>query len=83
MAIPALTTPAPLVDGSISANPLSQNSVQSYWPDMLDFSAMSYNEVNETIGNADLFSTALLDLPCNDGNPLWTDWMGLPDFNYS
>jgi hypothetical protein len=80
--IPNLTTPSPLVDGLISANPLSQHSVESYWPDMLDFSAMSYNEVNETVGNADLFNTALLDLPWNEGNPLWTDWMGLPDFTY-
>jgi hypothetical protein len=83
MAIPDLISPSPLVDGNISANPLSQHSMQSYWPDAsIDFSAMSYNEVNETVGNADLFSTALLDLPWNDGNPLWTDWMGSPDFNY-
>jgi hypothetical protein len=84
IAIPDLTSPSPLIDGSVLANPLSQHSVQSYWPDAsIDFSAMSYHEINETVGNADLFSTALLDLPWNEGNPLWTDWMGFPDFNYS
>jgi hypothetical protein len=61
---------------------MGPDPISSYWPDTLDFSAMSYNEVNETVTNSDLFSTALLDLPWNDSNPLWTDWMNLPDFNF-
>jgi hypothetical protein len=82
MAIPDLLSPAPapLVHGTL--NHLSPDPISSYWPDDLDFSAMSYNEVNETVTNSDLFSTALLDLPWNDSKPLWTDWMNLPDFNY-
>lgn len=78
--LPTLTSP--LVDGVLSANQLLQDPINSYWPDTLDFSAMSYNEVNETVTNSDLFSAALLDLPWDEGNPLWTDWMNLPDFNY-
>ena len=54
----------------------------NYWPDRLDFSAMSSNEVNETVTNSDLFSVGLLDMPWTDSNPLWTDWMNLPDFNF-
>ncbi|KAI1556333.1 TesB Acyl-CoA thioesterase [Pyrenophora tritici-repentis] len=79
MAIPALLSPAH-VDGASPNN--HTDPVTGYWSDTLDFSAMSYNEVNETVTNSDLFSAALLDLPWSDSNPLWTDWMSLPDFNY-
>ncbi|KAF1837421.1 hypothetical protein BDW02DRAFT_491348 [Decorospora gaudefroyi] len=82
MTIPDLVSPSPLVDGVLSANPTDRDPVSSYWPPTLDFSAMSYNEVNETVTNSDLFSTALLDLQWNDSNPLTMDWMNLPDFNY-
>ncbi|KAH4111960.1 hypothetical protein HBH47_233060 [Parastagonospora nodorum] len=57
--------------------------VSNLWPQPLDFSAMSYNEVNETVTNSDLFSTAMLDLPWDSSNQLmWTDWLNLPDFNF-
>lgn len=47
------------------------------------FSAMSYNEVNETVTNSDLFASALLDLPWGDDTPLsWVDGINLPDFNF-
>jgi hypothetical protein len=82
MAMPDLVSPFPRVGGTLSAHPTGQDPISNYWPETLDFSAMSYNEVNETVTNSDLFSTALLDLPWNDNNPLWTDWMNLPDFNY-
>ncbi|KAH7066755.1 hypothetical protein BKA63DRAFT_537211 [Paraphoma chrysanthemicola] len=60
-----------------------RDPIGSFWPEPLDFSAMSYNEVNETVTNSDLFSTAMLDLPWDQNNPLmWTDWLNLPDFNF-
>ncbi|KAF2033920.1 hypothetical protein EK21DRAFT_57308 [Setomelanomma holmii] len=60
-----------------------QDPIGTFWPEPLDFSAMSYNEVNETVTNSDLFSTAMLDLPWDNNNPLmWTDWLNLPDFNF-
>jgi hypothetical protein len=57
--------------------------VANLWSQPLDFSAMSYNEVNETVTNSDLFSAAMLDLPWDSSNQLmWTDWLHLPDFNF-
>jgi hypothetical protein len=57
--------------------------VTNLWSQPLDFSAMSYNEVNETVTNSDLFSAAILDLPWDSSNQLmWTDWLHLPDFNF-
>jgi hypothetical protein len=53
------------------------------WPGPLDFSAMSYNEVNETVTNSDWFSTGMLDLPWDSNDPLmWTEWTNLPDLNF-
>lgn len=85
MAIPDLLSPPTLVNNQLArpnSHSIGPNPIGGYWPDTLDFSAMSYNEVNETVTNSDLFSTALLDLPWNESNPLWTDWMNLPDFNF-
>lgn len=75
---------SPLISSmSNTNNGLVQDRVGSFWPEPLDFSAMSYNEVNETVTNSDLFSTAMLDLPWDNSNPLmWTDWTNLPDFNF-
>ncbi|KAL5115471.1 hypothetical protein ACEQ8H_006612 [Pleosporales sp. CAS-2024a] len=57
--------------------------VANLWPQPLDFSAMSYHEVNETVTNSDLFSTTMLDLPWDSTNQLlWTDWLNLPDFHF-
>ncbi len=80
--IPDLLSP-PGTDMAISTNRLPSNQIANFWPNTLPFSAMSYNEVNQTVSNSDLFSTALLDIPWDDNNPTWTDWMNLPDFNYS
>ncbi|KAF1844147.1 uncharacterized protein K460DRAFT_287349 [Cucurbitaria berberidis CBS 394.84] len=81
VAIPGLLPP-PATDATLSSGQLPPDHISNFWPDTLPFSTMSYNEVNETVTNSDLFSTALFDLPWNDSNPLWTDWMNLPDFNY-
>jgi hypothetical protein len=59
------------------------DDVANLWSQPLDFSAMSYNEVNETVTNSDFFSAAILDLPWDSNNQLmWTDWLNLPDFNF-
>lgn len=52
--------------------------------DPLPFSAMSYNEVNETVTNLDFFTTPQLDIWNDDGSymPMWNDMMNLPDFNF-
>jgi hypothetical protein len=61
----------------------AQDPIASLWQEPLDFSAMSYNEVNETVTNSDLFSAAMLDLPWDSSNQLmWTDWLHLPDFTF-
>lgn len=77
---------SPMVQSQI----LEQNSSMvasaqpaAFWGEPLDFSAMSYNEVNETVLHSDLFSTALLDLPWDESNPLmWPGWLNPPDFNF-
>lgn len=66
---------------------LVQDQIATFWPEPLDFSAMSYNEVNETVTNSELFSAGLLDggnaVGWDGGDPLvWTDWLGLPDFGF-
>jgi hypothetical protein len=62
---------------------LVQDPAASFWPE-LDFSAMSYNEVNETVTNSQFFSVDLLDMPWDQSNSLMlSDWMNLPDFNFS
>lgn len=71
-------------DGLAMSGPdLIDDDVANFWSHPVDFSAMSYNEVNEAVTNSDLFSTALLDLPWDSNNQLmWTDWLNLPDFNF-
>jgi hypothetical protein len=86
---PELTEPgcsAPIVeDLARNTDGVSvQDPITSLWHEPLDFSAMSYNEVNETVTNSDLFSTGMLELPWDPNNQLmWTDWLHLPDFNFS
>lgn len=73
VSLPSLTSP-PLVVGTATAPPITHFNHQhphqpqtqhgplpsSFWPPdaPLDFSAMSYNEVNETITNSDIFGAA-------------------------
>lgn len=71
---------SPLVGREVVEQGQGTGIAGGFWP---DFSAMSYNEVNETVTNSDLFSTGMLDLPWDDKNPLmWTDWLNLPDFSF-
>ncbi|KAH8727981.1 hypothetical protein GQ44DRAFT_609954 [Phaeosphaeriaceae sp. PMI808] len=60
-------------------------AVAPFWSadQTLDFSAMSYNEVNETVTNSDFFSAQMLEVGWDQGAPfLWTDWLNLPDFAF-
>ncbi|KAH6644747.1 hypothetical protein C7974DRAFT_27100 [Boeremia exigua] len=50
--------------------------------DPLPFSAMSYNEVNETVTNLDFFATPQLDIWNDENSYMWNDMMNLPDFNF-
>lgn len=78
-----LTYPSVENESAMPHAGLVGHEVTNMWPQPLDFSAMSYNEVNETVTNSDLFSTAMLDLPWDTSNQLmWTDWLNLPDFNF-
>jgi hypothetical protein len=53
------------------------------WTDPLPFSAMSYNEVNQTVTNLDFFTTPQLGFSWNEDNSFaWTGLMNLPDFNF-
>jgi hypothetical protein len=80
---PHTTYPSVQNDPAIPHPSLVGHDVTNMWPQPLDFSAMSYNEVNETVTNSDLFSTAMLDIPWDTSNQLmWTDWLNLPDFNF-
>lgn len=81
MAIPDLLSPLP-TDPALTGNPIPNDHIGPFWPETLPFSTMSYNEVNETITNSDLFSAALLDMPWNENNPLFSDWINLPEFNF-
>ena len=59
------------------------DQLSTFWPEPLDFSAMSYNEVNETVTNSDLFSAGMLDLGLGwEDQGMWTDWLNLPDFGF-
>jgi hypothetical protein len=83
--IAELGRPTPLVENT-ARNPDSvptHDPITNLWNEPLDFSAMSYNEVNETVTNSDLFSTGMLELPWDPNNQLmWTDWLHLPDFTF-
>jgi hypothetical protein len=86
--VPDLThsgSPGSSIDrGAVMSNTgFIDDNVANLWSQPLDFSAMSYSEVNETVTNSDLFSAAMLDLPWDSSNQLmWTDWLHLPDFNF-
>lgn len=49
--------------------------------DPLEFSAMSYNEVNEAVTNLDFFATPQLDI-WDESSYMWNDMMNLPEFNF-
>ncbi|KAH7128300.1 hypothetical protein B0J11DRAFT_267172 [Dendryphion nanum] len=53
------------------------------WGEPLQFSAMSGNEVIETVMNSGDFESALFDIPMEDMNSFaWMDWMNPPDFGF-
>ncbi|KAF1996398.1 hypothetical protein P154DRAFT_579994 [Amniculicola lignicola CBS 123094] len=56
---------------------------QNTWGEPFHFSAMSGNEVIETVMNAGDFEAALLDIPMEDMNAFaWMDWMNPPDMGF-
>lgn len=74
-----LTTPnslfAPATD-LLQAPSHPQYSIEAAWAEPLHFSAMSGNEVIETIMNVGDFNSTLLDLPMQDANSfMWMDWI--------
>ncbi|KAJ4376554.1 hypothetical protein N0V86_006667 [Didymella sp. IMI 355093] len=68
----------PLADGAQQFPSL--DSISGF-VDPLPFSAMSYNEVNETVTNLDFFATPQLDI-WDESSYMWNDMMNLPDFNF-
>lgn len=60
-----------------------QHSLGSSW-EPLQFSAMSGNEVIETVMNVGDFDSSLFDFPMQDANNafMWMDWMNPPDFGF-
>ncbi|KAF2120295.1 hypothetical protein BDV96DRAFT_595848 [Lophiotrema nucula] len=61
----------------------SQYTLPNSWPE-LHFSAMSGNEVVETVMNAGDFDSTLWDVPLADASNsfTWMDWMNPPDFGF-
>ncbi|KAF2093556.1 Zn(II)2Cys6 transcription factor [Rhizodiscina lignyota] len=55
-----------------------------FWPEPLQFSAMSDNEIIETVLRAGSgFDTSLPDIPFDDTSGLvWSDWMNAPEFGF-
>ncbi|KAJ4360207.1 uncharacterized protein N0V89_000767 [Didymosphaeria variabile] len=57
-----------------SAQP--QYQLPNQWPEPLQFSAMSGNEIIETVMNVGDFNSSLLDIPMQDPNSfMWMDWI--------
>lgn len=54
--------------------------IQNAWGEPLPFSAMSGNEVIETVMNIGDFDSNLMELPMDDTNFMWMDWANLPEF---
>lgn len=53
------------------------------WDEPLQFSAMSGNQVIETVMNVGDFNSVLLDLPMQDANSfLWMDWINPPELGF-
>jgi hypothetical protein len=72
----------PLPSGDAPHHYPSMDAIAN-WSDPLPFSAMSYNEVNQTVTNLDFFTAPQLGLPWSEDNSFaWTDLMSLPDFNF-
>ncbi|KAF2469746.1 uncharacterized protein BDR25DRAFT_288131 [Lindgomyces ingoldianus] len=68
---------------SIHPFPQPQYPLPNPWGEPLQFSAMSGNEVIETVMNAGDFDAALLDFPVEDANAFtWMDWMNPPEFGF-
>jgi hypothetical protein len=58
-------------------------SLGNDWNQPFNFSAMSSNQVNETIMNAGDLDPSLLDMSMTDTNAFsWMDWMNPPDFGF-
>jgi hypothetical protein len=60
-----------------------QYPIASSWGEPLQFSAMSGNQVIETVMNSGGFDTSLFDISLDDANAFgWMDWMNPPDFGF-
>lgn len=58
----------------------NQYQLPNPWPEPLQFSAMSGNEIIETVMNVGDFNSALLDIPIQDPNSfMWMDWINPMD----
>lgn len=61
----------------------SQYPLPNPWGETLQFSAMSGNQVIETVLNAGDFESPFFDIPMDDANTFgWMDWMNPPDFGF-
>lgn len=69
---------------AIPQAPPTQYPSTSMWAQPLQFSAMSDNEIIETVLRAgNEFDLALPDIPMDDTTGLiWSDWMNAPEFGF-
>ncbi|KAF9695396.1 hypothetical protein EKO04_006550 [Ascochyta lentis] len=88
--IPPQPFPLPTSQQQLGVSPPLADGTQQFpslesisgFGDPLPFSAMSYNEVNETVTNLDFFATPQLDIWNDESSYMWNDMMNLPDFNF-
>src|ERR1700753_1531771 len=93
-----VATPPPFLNASITNNaipfpqgdqsqPPPQYQPTPFWPEPLQFSAMSDKKIIETVhraGAGTSFDTSLPDIPFDDTSGLvWSDWMSAPEFGFS
>ena len=75
--------PAMFATASDHVDSFNQTQYPLAWGEPLQFSAMSGNEVIETVMNSGDFESALFDIPMEDMNAFaWMDWMNPPDFGF-
>jgi hypothetical protein len=76
---PATSLFAPATDLLQTPNQ-SSYQLPSSWPEPLQFSAMSGNEIIETVMNVGDFNSSLFDIPMQDPNSfMWMDWNNFMD----
>jgi len=86
---PYAAVPNPSMPFAPGDHPQSQPQYQPvpFWPEPLQFSAMSDNEIIETVlraGAGNGFDTNVPEIPFDDTSGLvWSDWMNAPEFGFS